>query len=144
MFYSLARATYFSSVVLAKDRYNVSGLPIDVNSAEIPIDYQPPIYGIDSETFLDFVAPGIMCSIIYFLAVGLTTLSFVLERKVCSPDLVVCSDLDLLLFCDNTWDTAHIPHLFLRYYTLKFVPSYFRYSNDEKLRVLFYNIITPS
>lgn len=69
-------------LIAAKDRYNISHLPLDVNSAEIPLDYKTPIYGNDSETFLDFVAPGIMCSIIYFLAVGLTTLSLVIERKV--------------------------------------------------------------
>ena len=57
-------------------------LPFDVDAVELPINYNKPIYGKDGETFLDFVAPGIMCSIIYFLAVGLTSLTIVLERKV--------------------------------------------------------------
>jgi len=57
-------------------------LPFDGNSQEIPIVYQSPVYGVENGTFLDFVAPGIICSIIYFQSVGLTTLSLVMERKV--------------------------------------------------------------
>lgn len=70
----------------AKEKYNKT-LPSDLGkgAVQIPIDYNTPVYGLDSGTFLDFVAPGIMCSIIYFLAVGLTTLSLVIERKVKNP-----------------------------------------------------------
>ncbi|XP_067949251.1 ABC transporter G family member 20-like [Watersipora subatra] len=56
-------------------------LPQVFTAVSVPLDYKPAIYGTFNETFLDFVAPGMMCSIIYFLAVGLTTLSLVVERK---------------------------------------------------------------
>ncbi|XP_067949252.1 ABC transporter G family member 23-like [Watersipora subatra] len=65
----------------AKKIYNITHLPFDIDSVQLPITYDKPIYGKTDENFLDFVAPGIMCSIIFFLAVGLTSLTLVLERK---------------------------------------------------------------
>ncbi|CAG2166871.1 unnamed protein product, partial [Oppiella nova] len=40
-----------------------------------------PIYGSTKTTFRDFMAPGMMIAIIFILAVGLTALSFVTEKK---------------------------------------------------------------
>lgn len=40
-----------------------------------------PVYGENKVNFTEFIAPGLILSIIYIMAVGLTALSFVEERK---------------------------------------------------------------
>uniref|UniRef100_A0A3Q1IFP6 Uncharacterized protein n=1 Tax=Anabas testudineus TaxID=64144 RepID=A0A3Q1IFP6_ANATE len=47
----------------------------------LPIKYEKPIYGSQNTDFTTFVTPGAVLSITFYLAVGLTALSFVLERK---------------------------------------------------------------
>ncbi|TSU37048.1 ABC transporter G family member 20 [Bagarius yarrelli] len=47
----------------------------------VPIKFEEPIYGSQNTTFTTFVTPGAVLSITFYLAVGLTALSFVLERK---------------------------------------------------------------
>ena len=54
-------------------------LPEDI--ANIPVAFEEPIYGSNSPTFTEFMAPGVILSITYFMAVGMTSLAFVLERK---------------------------------------------------------------
>lgn len=50
--------------------------------ADIPITImEPPVYGEKKPSFTNFMAPGIVLSITFFMATGLTTLAFVLERK---------------------------------------------------------------
>lgn len=49
--------------------------------AALPIAFQPPVYGSNEPTFTEFMAPGVILSITYFMAVGLTALSFIIERK---------------------------------------------------------------
>ncbi|XP_022100024.1 ABC transporter G family member 20-like isoform X2 [Acanthaster planci] len=49
--------------------------------AEIPVVFEPPIYGSTRTKFVDFAAPGIILTIIFFLAMGVTALSLVTERK---------------------------------------------------------------
>uniref|UniRef100_A0A8C2FCS7 ABC transporter domain-containing protein n=1 Tax=Cyprinus carpio TaxID=7962 RepID=A0A8C2FCS7_CYPCA len=46
-----------------------------------PIKFEEPIYGKKNTDFTTFVTPGAVLSITFYLAVGLTALSFVLERK---------------------------------------------------------------
>lgn len=46
-----------------------------------PIKFEEPIYGSLNTDFTTFVTPGAVLSITFYLAVGLTALSFVLERK---------------------------------------------------------------
>uniref|UniRef100_A0A3B3RNJ3 Uncharacterized protein n=1 Tax=Paramormyrops kingsleyae TaxID=1676925 RepID=A0A3B3RNJ3_9TELE len=43
--------------------------------------FEEPIYGTKNTDFTTFVTPGAILSITFYLAVGLTALSFVLERK---------------------------------------------------------------
>ncbi|CAG2100651.1 unnamed protein product [Medioppia subpectinata] len=45
------------------------------------IKMMDPIYGSLDPNFRDFMAPGIIISVIYFMAVGLTALTLVVERK---------------------------------------------------------------
>ncbi|KAI3363418.1 hypothetical protein L3Q82_012042 [Scortum barcoo] len=47
----------------------------------LPIKFEEPIYGDQNTDFTTFVTPGAVLSITFYLAVGLTALSFVLERK---------------------------------------------------------------
>ncbi|XP_076016527.1 ABC transporter G family member 20 isoform X2 [Genypterus blacodes] len=47
----------------------------------LPIKFEEPIYGSQKTDFTTFVTPGAVLSITFYLAVGLTALSFVLERK---------------------------------------------------------------
>ncbi|KAI1894749.1 hypothetical protein AGOR_G00118950 [Albula goreensis] len=49
--------------------------------ASLPIKFEEPIYGSNHTDFTTFVTPGAILSITFYLAVGLTALSFVLERK---------------------------------------------------------------
>ncbi|XP_007572984.2 ABC transporter G family member 23 isoform X1 [Poecilia formosa] len=47
----------------------------------LPIKFEEPIYGSLDMDFTTYVTPGAVLSISFYLAVGLTALSFVLERK---------------------------------------------------------------
>uniref|UniRef100_UPI00398F6660 ABC transporter G family member 20 n=1 Tax=Pristiophorus japonicus TaxID=55135 RepID=UPI00398F6660 len=49
--------------------------------ASLPVKFEDPIYGNKHPDFTTFIAPGAILSITFFLAVGLTALSFVIERK---------------------------------------------------------------
>uniref|UniRef100_A0A3B5QMC7 ABC transporter G family member 23-like n=3 Tax=Xiphophorus maculatus TaxID=8083 RepID=A0A3B5QMC7_XIPMA len=49
--------------------------------AALPIKFEEPIYGSLNMDFTTYVTPGAVLSISFYLAVGLTALSFVLERK---------------------------------------------------------------
>uniref|UniRef100_A0A0K2U568 ATP-binding cassette sub-family G member 20 n=1 Tax=Lepeophtheirus salmonis TaxID=72036 RepID=A0A0K2U568_LEPSM len=77
--YSLKRSLYetfrsFSKELLTEcyDIKNVEGYPAK---------YEKPIYGSINPTFTEFMAPGIILSIAFFMAVGLTAQSFILERN---------------------------------------------------------------
>ncbi|XP_055793087.1 ABC transporter G family member 23-like [Salvelinus fontinalis] len=47
----------------------------------LPVKFEEPIYGSMDSDFTTFVTPGAVLSITFYLAVGLTALSFVIERK---------------------------------------------------------------
>jgi ABC-type transport system involved in cytochrome c biogenesis permease component len=49
--------------------------------AALPVSFEKPVYGSIKPTFTEFMAPGVILSITYFMAVGLTALSFIIERK---------------------------------------------------------------
>lgn len=49
--------------------------------AQLPIVLSKPIYGTNDPTFTNFMAPGIILSITFFMATGLTSLVFVMEKK---------------------------------------------------------------
>ncbi|XP_044262651.1 ABC transporter G family member 20 isoform X2 [Tribolium madens] len=48
--------------------------------AEIPISFKEPIYGSNKPSFTDFVAPGVILTIVFFLAVALTSSALIIER----------------------------------------------------------------
>ncbi|XP_078262086.1 ABC transporter G family member 20 [Rhinoraja longicauda] len=47
----------------------------------VPVKIEKPVYGHRHSSFTIFIAPGAILSITFFLALGLTTLSFVIERR---------------------------------------------------------------
>jgi len=53
-------------------------LPTDL--ADLPVKFNEPIYGSPSPSFTEFMAPGIIIIIIFFLAVGLTGEAFIAEK----------------------------------------------------------------
>ncbi|XP_071477334.1 ABC transporter G family member 20-like [Diadema antillarum] len=56
---------------------------ISVNPAigQIPLSFVEPVYGELDAPFTHFMAPGVMITVIFFHAVALTSMSFVVERK---------------------------------------------------------------
>ncbi|KAL0277482.1 UNVERIFIED_CONTAM: hypothetical protein PYX00_004744 [Menopon gallinae] len=48
--------------------------------ADIPIQFKDPIYGSSDPSFTDFVAPGVILTIVFFLAVALTSSALIIER----------------------------------------------------------------
>ena len=54
---------------------------VDPAMADPPVVIEKPIYGSKVQRFLNFAAPGMMISIIFFSAIGLTALIFVVEKK---------------------------------------------------------------
>ncbi|XP_033125367.1 ABC transporter G family member 20-like [Anneissia japonica] len=54
---------------------------INPEIAQLPLQFGSPIYGTQDSDFTDFMAPGVILSIIFFLAVALTSLTFVMDRK---------------------------------------------------------------
>ncbi|KAH0998486.1 hypothetical protein HUJ05_009704, partial [Dendroctonus ponderosae] len=54
---------------------------IDPKVFGIPIKFETPIYGYGSPDFTDFAAPGIILTIIFFMAVALTSGAMLMERN---------------------------------------------------------------
>ncbi|XP_046748724.1 ABC transporter G family member 23 isoform X2 [Diprion similis] len=48
--------------------------------ADVPIQFKDPIYGSNEPSFTDFVAPGVILTIVFFLAVALTSSALIIER----------------------------------------------------------------
>ncbi|XP_059488543.1 ABC transporter G family member 20 isoform X1 [Neocloeon triangulifer] len=48
--------------------------------ADVPIQFKEPIYGSTDPSFTDFVAPGVILTIVFFLAVALTSSALIIER----------------------------------------------------------------
>ena len=63
----------------AQDLLSACSIPPDL--AALPVSFEKPVYGSNQPTFTEFMAPGVILSITYFMAVGLTALSFIIERK---------------------------------------------------------------
>ncbi|XP_055681093.1 ABC transporter G family member 23 isoform X1 [Lutzomyia longipalpis] len=47
---------------------------------DVPIQFKEPIYGSNDPSFTDFVAPGVILTIVFFLAVALTSSALIIER----------------------------------------------------------------
>ena len=55
-------------------------LPEDMG--DLPLNFNSPVYGSANPSFTEFMAPGIIIIILFFLAVGLTGEAFIAEKQV--------------------------------------------------------------
>jgi len=55
----------------------------DVNPklGRVPVDFQDPVYGYRNPNFTDFAAPGVILTIIFFLAVAVTSGAMLIDRN---------------------------------------------------------------
>lgn len=54
----------------------------DYELSELPLVFMDPVYGTESPTFTNFMAPGIALSVIFFLSVASTASNYVFERQL--------------------------------------------------------------
>lgn len=67
-------------IKFARDTLNMFGY--DPEAAELPIRVEAPVYGtLKRNGYLEFMAPGVVISITYVMATGLTALAFILEKR---------------------------------------------------------------
>ncbi|XP_057338569.1 ABC transporter G family member 20 isoform X1 [Microplitis mediator] len=74
----LARNLQYSYRDFAKSMLAECGF--NTKLADVPIQFSDPIYGTNDPSFTDFVAPGVILTIVFFLAVALTSSSLIIER----------------------------------------------------------------
>ncbi|XP_039314799.1 ABC transporter G family member 23 isoform X2 [Solenopsis invicta] len=74
----LARNLQYSYRDFAKDL--LSSCEQNTKLADVPIQFKKPIYGTNEPSFTDFVAPGVILTIVFFLAVALTSSALIIER----------------------------------------------------------------
>ncbi|KAJ8683422.1 hypothetical protein QAD02_019214 [Eretmocerus hayati] len=74
----LARNLQYSYRDFAKNL--LDGCGQNSKLADIPIHFSDPIYGSNDPSFTDFVAPGVILTIVFFLAVALTSSALIIER----------------------------------------------------------------
>ncbi|XP_011307965.1 ABC transporter G family member 20 isoform X1 [Fopius arisanus] len=74
----LARDLQYSYRDFAKDL--LSACEQNTALADVPIQFLDPIYGSNDPSFTDFVAPGVILTIVFFLAVALTSSALIIER----------------------------------------------------------------
>ncbi|XP_031843264.1 ABC-type transporter snustorr isoform X3 [Nomia melanderi] len=74
----LARNLQYSYRDFAKDL--LSACDQNTKLADVPIQFMDPIYGTNEPSFTDFVAPGVILTIVFFLAVALTSSVLIIER----------------------------------------------------------------
>ncbi|CAL4139268.1 unnamed protein product, partial [Meganyctiphanes norvegica] len=60
--------------------YLLNQTEFDASHLRLPIE-MTLVYGSSNPSFTEFMAPGVIITITYFMAVGLTALSFIIERK---------------------------------------------------------------
>lgn len=67
-------------IKFARDTLHMFGYDPEV--AELPVRVEAPIYGtLKRNGYLEFMAPGVVISITYVMATGLTALAFILEKR---------------------------------------------------------------
>jgi len=77
-----AQLEFTQQMIIKYKTLNPNNSLINPKAIEPMVEFvDPPIYGSLNPSFRDFMTPGIIICITYILAVGLTSLSFVTERK---------------------------------------------------------------
>lgn len=62
-------------------RVMLSECDVNPKIGEVPVQYQPPIYGTNNPNFTDFAAPGVILTIIFFLSVAITSGAMLIDRN---------------------------------------------------------------
>lgn len=79
---ALTLETTFRETFIKFARDSIEGLGYNRSLADPPIQMGSPIYGsMRKDGYLEFMAPGVVISISYVMATGLTALAFILERR---------------------------------------------------------------
>lgn len=79
---ALALETTFRETFINFARDSLEELGYDRSLADLPIQVGKPVYGtLRKGGYLEFMAPGVVISISYVMATGLTALAFILERR---------------------------------------------------------------
>ncbi|VDI71215.1 Hypothetical predicted protein [Mytilus galloprovincialis] len=76
--------TIQQSVMLSYEKFTTILLKMfnmNPSLGQLPIVLAEPVFGTNDPSFTNFMAPGIILSITFFMATGLTTLVFVTEKK---------------------------------------------------------------
>ncbi|XP_069695762.1 ABC transporter G family member 23-like isoform X2 [Periplaneta americana] len=77
--YLLRRHLYTSYIDFAKQL--LTDCNLSTRLAEIPVRFLEPVYGGDYLDFINFAAPGVILTIIFFLSLALTAAAMILEAK---------------------------------------------------------------
>ncbi|XP_068625706.1 ABC transporter G family member 20 [Battus philenor] len=75
----LVRELQLAFVSAAEQLAEICNLPKTIMT--LPIHFNKPIYGLEDPNFTDFAGPGVILTIIFFLAVALTSVSMLAERN---------------------------------------------------------------
>lgn len=79
---ALALETTFRETFINFARNSLEDRGYDRSLADLPIQIGKPVYGtLKKDSYLEFMAPGVVISISYVMATGLTALAFILERR---------------------------------------------------------------
>lgn len=79
---ALALENTFRETFINFARNSLEEMGYDKSLADLPIQMGKPIYGTTNKNgYLEFMAPGVVISISYVMATGLTALAFILERR---------------------------------------------------------------
>ncbi|XP_052062173.1 ABC transporter G family member 20-like isoform X2 [Mytilus californianus] len=76
--------TIQQSVMLSYEKFTTILLKrfnMNPSLGQLPVVLAEPVFGTNDPSFTNFMAPGIILSITFFMATGLTTLVFVTEKK---------------------------------------------------------------
>ncbi|XP_013142145.1 PREDICTED: ABC transporter G family member 20 [Papilio polytes] len=75
----LARELQLAFMATTEHLAEICGLPKSIMS--LPVHFNQPIFGLEDPNFTDFAGPGVILTIIFFLAVALTSGSMLAERN---------------------------------------------------------------
>ncbi|KAG9510520.1 ABC transporter G family member 23, partial [Fragariocoptes setiger] len=79
---ALAMENTFREAFTSFAKNSLHTLGYDPSLAELPVKVEKPVYGtMERNGYLEFMAPGVVISITYVMATGLTALAFILEKR---------------------------------------------------------------
>uniref|UniRef100_T1IGT9 Uncharacterized protein n=1 Tax=Strigamia maritima TaxID=126957 RepID=T1IGT9_STRMM len=77
--YSMQKALFVAFESFSADALNEIGKTFQLPA--IPVEFDEPIYGPVKSTFIEFLAPGLLVTVLFYLAVSLTAMSFIMDKR---------------------------------------------------------------